>query len=246
VTMRAMYLDVIDPVRIFFCFIMSIELLSVQGYSAIQQTEIPQTPQMRNQTPNEASLQERNPRYQLGAGDVLDISFTFSPEFNQTVAVQPDGFITLRDVGDLHVQGDTVPQLTEALKGAYGRILRQPVITVVLKDFEKPHFVVGGQVGHPGKYDLRGDVTVTEALGIAGGLNDRAKQSQILLFRRVSQEWVEVKNIDVKKVYAGNLQEDIHLRPGDMLLVPQNRFSKVKPFIPTSSVGAYFNPGSPY
>src|ERR1700739_1115125 len=47
----------------------------------------------------------RYPRYMLGADDVLDITFEFTPEFNQTVTVQPDGYITLRGAGDLHVGG---------------------------------------------------------------------------------------------------------------------------------------------
>ena len=46
------------------------------------------------------TFQERYPRYRLHAGDILDLTFTFTPEFNQTVTVQPDGYINLRGVGD--------------------------------------------------------------------------------------------------------------------------------------------------
>jgi polysaccharide export outer membrane protein len=189
------------------------------------------------------SLQRRNPRYQLCKGDVLDLDFPFTSEFNQTVTVQPDGYITLRAAGDLHVEGQTLPELTQALRTAYGKILHDPVITIALKDFDKPYFIVSGQVSRPGKYDLRGDTTVTQAVAIAGGFNDNAKHSQVLLFRQASNDWVEVKKLNLKQMLrAQNLSEDLHLRPGDMLFVPKNAVSKIKPWIPYPSLGMYLNP----
>ena len=61
-------------------------------------------PTRSQQTP---TLQERNPRYQLCKGDVIEVNFSITPEFNQTLTVQPDGYIALRDVGDVHVEGQT-------------------------------------------------------------------------------------------------------------------------------------------
>ncbi len=65
------------------------------------------------------TLQQRNPRYQLCRGDTFDLTFPFTPEFNQTVTVHPDGYITLTSLGDLYVAGKTVPQLRELLRTAY-------------------------------------------------------------------------------------------------------------------------------
>jgi polysaccharide export outer membrane protein len=186
---------------------------------------------------------EREPRYLLRPGDVFDLQFEFSPEYNQNVSVQPDGYVTLRGVGDVHVAGKTVPELTETLKEVYGKFLAQPVISIVLKDFEKPYFIANGQVEKPGKYELRGDTTVTEALAIAGGLNNSSKNTQILLFRRVSQEWVEAREINVKEMLNGkNINEDVHLKPGDMIYVPKSRWSKVRQFIPYTSLN--MSPGA--
>ena len=185
-------------------------------------------------------LQTRYPRYKIGSGDSFDVSFELSPEFNQTVTVQPDGFITLRGVGDVNVAGQNVPELTQTLKKAYSKILNDPEIVIMLKDFEKPYFIADGQVGKPGKYDLRGDVTVTAAVAMAGGFTDSAKHSQVLLFRRVSDEWVEAKVVNVKQMLKnGNLHEDLHLHPGDMIVVPKNTFSKIQRYIPSSSMGAF-------
>ena len=186
---------------------------------------------------------ERYPRYKIGAGDQFDVTFDLSPEFNQTVTVQPDGYVTLRGVGDVHVQDLTVPELTQTLHTVYGKILNAPIISVVLKDFEKPYFIADGQVGKPGKYELRGDMTLTEAIAVAGGFQDSAKHSQVLLFRKVNDQWTEAKLFNVKEMEKkGNLKEDPFLHPGDMLFVPKNAFSKFKPFLPTANVGSYIKP----
>jgi polysaccharide export outer membrane protein len=188
-------------------------------------------------------LQLRNPHYQLSRGDTFDLAFPFTPEFNQTITVQPDGYITLTGLGDRYVAGKTVPELRELLQTAYATILHDPVINVVPKDFEKPYFIAGGQIGHPGKYDLRGDTTLTEAIAIAGGFTGTSKHSQVLLIRRVSNDWAEVKVLNVKKMFQNkDLSEDLHLQPGDMFFVPQNSISKIKPWIPYTAVTTGFNP----
>lgn len=189
----------------------------------------------------EPQFQTRDARYKIQPGDTFDITFDLSPEFNQTgVAVQPDGFVNLHGVGDIKVQGQTVPQLTETLRKVYGKILNDPAISVVLKDFQRPYFIADGQVARPGKYDLRGDTTLTEAIAMAGGFLDSAKHSQVVLYRRVDDNWTSAQIIDVKKMEAEHsMREDPFLHPGDMLFVPKNTLSKIKPFIPSSGVGAY-------
>lgn len=189
-------------------------------------------------------LQHRNRRYQLHSADVLSLEFPFTPEFNQTVTIQPDGYVTLRGIDNMRVQGQTLPEVTTALRAAYAKILHDPVINVELKDFEKPFFIVGGEVGRPGKFELREDTTATEAVAIAGGLRDSAKHSEVLLFHRVQGGWSQVKKLNMKKMLKeGNLDEDAYLQPGDFLYIPKNTMSKISKFIPTSSLGLYANPG---
>jgi polysaccharide export outer membrane protein len=189
-------------------------------------------------------FQQRDSRYKVRNGDVIDLTFPVTPEFNQTVTVQPDGYITLTGIGDLQVSGQTIPELRQTLQQAYAKNLHDPIINIVLKDFQKPYFIASGELGHPGKYDLREDTTLTEAIAIAGGFTESSKHSQVLLFRRVSNNWVEVKRVDVKKMFAAaNLTEDLHLQPGDLIFVPQNRFSKFKRFIPSPGVGMTVGPG---
>jgi polysaccharide biosynthesis/export protein len=185
-------------------------------------------------------FQNRDQRYEIQPGDSFDVTFDLSPEFNQTgVAVQPDGFVTLRGIGDVKVQGQTVPQLIQTLHQAYGKILNDPLISVVLKDFQKPYFIADGQVARPGKYELRADTTLTEAIAIAGGFTESSKHSQVLLFRRINDQWTTAKLFNLKQMEKiGDLHEDPFLHPGDMLFVPKNRLSKVRAFLPTSGVNA--------
>lgn len=199
------------------------------------------SPEVTKQSTDRPQFQSRNPRYRIEAGDSFDLTFELSPEFNQTaVSVQPDGFVTLRGVGDIKVGGQTVPELTSTLRQAYGKILNNPLISVVLKEFEKPYFVADGQVAKPGKYEMHGNMTVTQAIAIAGGFQSSAKHSQVVLFRRVDDQWTEAKLIDVKKMENNrDLREDPFLHPGDMLFVPKNIMSKIDRFLPNLSMGTY-------
>jgi polysaccharide biosynthesis/export protein len=183
-------------------------------------------------------------RYQVRPGDSFSLKFPNTPEFDQAdVAVQPDGYVTLQALGEVFVAGKTLPELRKLIQDSYSTIVSPQTVTVELKDFEKPYFLVGGEVGHPGKFELRGNTTVTEAVNIAGGFRDTAKHSQVLLFRRISDQWMEAKKLDMKKMLAaGNLSEDLHLRPGDMIYVPKNTISKIKPFLPVPGVGVYASP----
>lgn len=188
-------------------------------------------------------LKQRDARYRVRKSDVIEVKFKFSPEFDQTLTIQPDGFVTLDEVGDLKVEDKTLPELREAIELAYRSILHDAVITVSLKDFDKPSFIAAGQVGHPGKYELRSDTTLVEALAIAGDLTTAAKHSQVVLFRPVSSGMVEARVFNVKQMLGSrNLQEDPHLLPGDMVFVPQNKISKIQRYLPTTSLGTYLTP----
>src|SRR6516164_2343047 len=91
-----------------------------------------------------------HPLYRLRSSDVVEVTFTVAPEFNQTLTVQPDGYVTLKDAGAVLAQGLTVSQFAEAVRKAYTGYLHNPEVGVALKDFERPYFVVGGELGKPG------------------------------------------------------------------------------------------------
>ena len=185
----------------------------------------------------------RHPQYRLHKSDVVEIRFTFSPEFDQTATVLPDGFLGLKTVGDVFAEGLTVAELKDLVGQAYAPTLRDPEVSVILKDFERPFFVAGGQLGHPGKYELRSPTTVTEGVAVAGGFTEQSRHSQVVVFRTVAPGVVEAHLLNIKAMLAArNLEEDFELQPGDMLFVPQNRISKIRKFLPVSSLSTFFTP----
>lgn len=178
-------------------------------------------------------LRQENQRYTLGPSDVIEVTFPFAPSFNQALTIQPDGFATLAGIGDLRLEGLTTKQASQVIESGYARIIDAPTVSVALKDFNKPYFIVTGEVNRPGKYDLRGFTSVSEALALAGGFNDAAKRSPVLLFRRAGNEWYEVKPLNLKRLFQGrDVSEDVEIRSGDMLVVPSSMFSRIKRLIP--------------
>lgn len=193
--------------------------------------------------PSLPQLTARNPRYVIQRQDMLVLTFPLTPELNQTVMVEPDGYINLENIGSLHIQGLTVPELVIALKNAYAKILHNPIIDVDLKDFRKPFFTVFGQVRKPGQYELRLDTTVTEAIAVAGGLSSSAK-TQILLYRRMPDQRFEVEKVNLKEILRGkNVNEDASVRPGDMIYVPDSAITTFRKYVPYSvDAGTYLTP----
>ena len=186
---------------------------------------------------------ERRPLYRLNHSDVVALSFTLSPELDQTLTIQPDGYVALKDAGLVLAQGLTLEEFRLAVGLAYTGYLHDPQVAVALKEFEHPYFVAGGEVGRPGKYELRGATTVIEAVEIAGGFTHQAKHSQVLLFRQVSDDLVEAHVFNLKKMLKErNLGEVSRLRPGDLVFVPQNSISKIERFLSKPSVGMYVSP----
>lgn len=177
-------------------------------------------------------LQTRDPRYRINKTDVLSINFLFTPEYDQNLQVQPDGYVVPRGITQVKAEGMTIPEFTEALQNAYGKILHDPVITVLPTNVVPAYFIAGGEVHQPGRYTFQGDTTVAQAISLAGGFTPAAKHSQVILFRRLNNEWVEGRRVDLKHMLnSGNLSEDIHLEPGDMLYVPKNTVSKVQQWL---------------
>lgn len=185
----------------------------------------------------------REERYALHAGDVLDIQYRYTPEFNQTVTVQPDGYISLQIGGDLKVGGHTLQDVRNLIFAKVSARLESPEITVILKEFQKPYVVVAGEVNQPGKLELREKLTAIQAVLLAGGLKETAKSSQILVFKRLNADTAEVKVLNFKTLKrTSDLENDLVLQAGDMILVPRNRISKIERYIRYASVAAFLAP----
>jgi polysaccharide export outer membrane protein len=182
-------------------------------------------------------------RYRLTPGDVLEVQYRYSPEFNQTVTVQPDGYVSLEIGGDLKVAGLTVEQTREAILRKASTRLQDPVATIVLKEFQKPYFVIAGEVALPGKIEMRERVTALQAIMLAGGMKEAAKSSQVVVFRQINSDTAEVKLLNLKNIRrTADLENDLTLQPGDMVFVPRDKISKIERFMKLASVAAFMAP----
>ena len=228
-------------------FVITLLILPIMAAAQERASEgvSPETASIAPAAQSSPGLHSRAPRYKLRRGDSFELQFAFSPEFNQTVTVQPDGYITLKAVDSVIAEGKTIPELTATIEHSYAGILHEPVVTVDLKDFDKPFFFVTGEVGKPGKYDIRTDLTVMEGVAVAGGFIRSSKHSQVVLFRPGDNGLTEARLINLKKMLNGrNLTEDVQLRAGDMIYVPKNQLSKIDRYLPTTSLGMYAYPGA--
>ena len=182
-------------------------------------------------------------RYRLQPGDVIDVQFRYTPEFNQTVTVQPDGYIALEIGGDLKVAGFTVEEARQAILRQANKRLQDPVATIVLKEFQKPYFVVSGEVAQPGKIEMRQKVTALQAIMLAGGMKETAKSSQVIVFRKINSDLAEVKVLNLKSINrTSDLENDLTLQAGDMVYVPRDKWSKFERFMRLVSVAALITP----
>jgi polysaccharide export outer membrane protein len=233
---------------VFFLLVGATANLAGQNSQAVSVPASPVTdrnaPTHSEGTASRPVLEQRNPRYVIQRQDELLLSFPLTPELNQTVTVQPDGYINLQNGRSVRAQGLSVPELADAIKTSYAGTLHNPIVNVDLKDFQKPFFTVSGQVGKPGQYELRADITVLEAIAVAGGLAPTAK-SQIFLFHRTSDQWFEVKKVNLKDVMHGkNVNEDAVLKPGDMIFVPETFITSFRKYVPYSvNAGTYLTNG---
>jgi polysaccharide export outer membrane protein len=214
--------------------LLSLATIFILGVAFVAHAQDPRPPRLTTVTEE---------RYRLQPGDVLEIQYRYSPEFNQTVTVQPDGYITLEIGGDLRVAGMTVDQMRQAILKKASTRLQDPIATVILKEFQKPYFVVTGEVAQPGRIEMRERVTALQAIMLAGGMKESAKSSQVVLLRNINSEIAEVKVLNLKNIRrTSDLENDLTLRPGDIVFVPRDKISKIERFMRVASVAAFIAP----
>ncbi len=190
-----------------------------------------------------AFAQDANQRYVLQAGDEIAVQYRYTPEFDQAIKVQPDGFVSLEIIGEVKLGGLTINQARELIISKAKVRLKDPEVALALKDFEKPFFVVAGEVAKPGKFELRDNITALQAIMLAGGFKDQAKASQVIVFRRLNAGESETKVLDFKSVaQKGGKFQDLTLQPGDILMIPQNMVTRIEHYLKAVNVGVFINP----
>jgi polysaccharide export outer membrane protein len=158
--------------------------------------------------------------YQIGTGDVLEISVWKDVALSKQVTVLPDGTIHFPLVGEIKALGMTVTELKQTLENKIERYVPDPVLSVGVLQVNSMLVYVIGKVNKPGRFVLNSDINVLQALAMAGGLNPFAKEKQVKIFRETNGATDQFK-FNYDEVQEGEkLEQNITLRRGDIIVVP--------------------------
>ena len=164
--------------------------------------------------------------YVVGPGDVLQVFVWRNPDLSATVPVRPDGRISTPLVEDMVAVGKTPSQLARDVEKVLGEYVRSPQVNVIvtqpMSTFSQVKVV--GQVLHPQVIPYREGLTVLDAILASGGLGQFAAGNRSKLVRMVDGKQVEIKLKIANLVNDGDMKQNVPLKPGDVLVVPESRF----------------------
>ena len=157
----------------------------------------------------------------IGADDVLGVNVWKEAEVSRTVTVRSDGKISLPLVGELQAQGKTPKQLQDDIRSKLAAFISDPEVTLIVQEVRSHRFNVLGQVQHPGSYVLTSATTVLDAIALAGGFRDFAKQKAIYVLR-ANSDGSEVRlAFNYREVIKGDrLKQNVKLENHDTVVVP--------------------------
>jgi polysaccharide biosynthesis/export protein len=159
--------------------------------------------------------------YVIGAEDVLGIVFWRDTDMTGDVTVRPDGKITLPLVGDLLAVGLTPEALKATIEKAATKYQKDPTVTVVVRQINSRKVYITGMVGNPGAYPLTGPRTVMQLIALAGGITEYADKKNITILRVEQGGQTKSFKLNYSDVAKGkNVQQNILLKPGDVVTVP--------------------------
>lgn len=159
--------------------------------------------------------------YVIGADDVLAISVWKEPEISRAVPVRTDGKISLPLIGELQAGGQTPQQLEQEIAKRLQSYISEPEVTVIVQDSKSQKINILGMVARPGAYLLTGSTTVLDAIAMAGGFKDFAKQKSIYVLRPGEGGTQTRLPFNYKEVIKGkNPGQNIRLLPRDTVVVP--------------------------
>lgn len=165
-------------------------------------------------------------QYRIGSLDNLNIVVWRHPELSATVAVRPDGRISTPLVEDLTAAGRSPAELAREIEQILGKIVRDPVVTVVVSGFQgsfSEQIRIIGEAAKPQAVPYRQDMTILDVMIQVGGLTDYANGNGAVLVR--STEGGKHYSVRLKDLLKrGDISANVAVRPGDVIIVPQSWF----------------------
>jgi polysaccharide export outer membrane protein len=197
--------------------------------------------------------------YHISVTDELEIKFPYHPGMDQTVKVRPDGQISLSLINAIKAEGKTPEELGHELNRRYQKFLKNPNLTVIVKQFSTMRYAlngksglagldnikatvtvkgfeplevfVSGDVDHPGVISYRHTLTAMAAIAQAGGEKLGAEMSSVVLLRKQDKHPLAVKlNLSNEK-NPEQPSNDVFLKPFDIIIVPRSKISEMGDFV---------------
>jgi polysaccharide export outer membrane protein len=157
----------------------------------------------------------------IGNDDVLAVNVWKEPDVSRSVPVRSDGKISLPLVGEVQASGETPLKLEKDIAFRLKNFIDEPEVTVIVQQINSHKFNILGQVSKPGSYPLTNNATVLDAIALAGGFRDFAKQKSIYVLRQNADGSQKRIHFNYKEVVKGrNPDQNIKLEPRDTIVVP--------------------------
>jgi polysaccharide biosynthesis/export protein len=174
-----------------------------------------------NSTTASNSFKAHDESFQIGTDDVLAVNVWKEPEISRSVPVRSDGKISLPLVGEVQASGQTPKQLEAEISKKLASYISEPEVTVIVQQIKSQRFNILGQVARPGSYPLSNPTTILDAIALAGGFRDFAKQKSIYVLRAGADGTTSRIPFNYKDVIKGkNSAQNVKLEPRDTVYVP--------------------------
>jgi polysaccharide export outer membrane protein len=201
------------------CVLLPGLLWSQTGSDPANRTATP--PPTAVQSPTDSATKPHDDTFVIGNDDLLAISVWKEPDISRSVPVRSDGKISLPLVGEVKAAGETPLKLEQDLAAKLKNYIDEPEVTVIVQQINSQKFNILGQVNHPGSFALSNSATVLDAIALAGGFRDFAKQKSIYVLRQAADGSETRIPFNYKDVVKGkNPEQNVKLQPRDTVVVP--------------------------
>ena len=189
--------------------------VDIKQPNANAQTKVP------SQQSDSAATKPHDDSFVIGNDDMLAINVWKEPDISRSVPVRSDGKISLPLVGEVKAAGETPLKLEQDLTARLKNYIDEPEVTVIVQQINSQKFNILGQVTRPGSFTLTSSLTVLDAIALAGGFRDFAKQKSIYVLRE-NADGSEIRiPFNYKQVVKGqNPAQNVKLQPHDTIVVP--------------------------
>jgi polysaccharide export outer membrane protein len=164
--------------------------------------------------------EQKESYYKIGVNDVLGIFVKDEAALTQDMVVMPDGRIIFPMIGEIMAQGHSAIDLKDIITEKLREFIKNPVVTVMVRQSNSRRIYTIGNVSRPGPYPLEADMTVLQALSVAGGFTEWADRKYVMVIRRANGKETMLR-FNYQDFIAGkNLENNYILAPGDTIVVP--------------------------